>query len=227
MRLFMCTVMVSGLLVGKIVLAGTAVGSEAQIDKEFTLAQSFVGSTKLKEGRGELYATIHTNLGDMVVHLFEKEVPNTVANFVGLARGTRDWQDPKSKKWFKKPLYKNVLCHRVIPNFMIQCGDPEGSGSGGPGYTFADEFKPNLRHDRPGILSMANRGPNTNGSQFFITEVPTPHLNDRHTIFGEVVKNIELVSQIARVQTGAMNRPVNDVVIKSIDIFRSEKAPKP
>ncbi len=177
-------------------------------------------------GTGDLYAVIRTSQGELVARLFDKEAPNTVANFIGLARGTREWKDPATKKWVKRPLYKNVLCHRVIPNFMIQCGDPSGTGRGGPGYTFADEIAPSLRHDRGGLLSMANRGPNTNGSQFFITEAPAPHLDGRHAIFGEIVKNVELIARIARVKVDADDKPVEDVVIKGIEIYRWEKAPK-
>jgi peptidyl-prolyl cis-trans isomerase A (cyclophilin A) len=197
-------------------------GSDKQTQTTFDLKDAMSG---IKQ-KGDLYATIRTNLGEMTVRLFDREAPNTVANFVGLARGTREWLDPETKKWVKRPLYKGVLCHRVIPEFMIQCGDPQGVGSGGPGYTFADEFKPSLKHDRPGMLSMANRGPNTNGSQFFVTEVATPTLDGRHAIFGEVVKNLDLVSKISHVRTGPGNRPEENVTIKSIEVFRSEKTPK-
>jgi peptidyl-prolyl cis-trans isomerase A (cyclophilin A) len=206
-------------------VAMSEVGSDKPT-KEFTPDMAYAGAPRLREGHGELYATIHTSMGDIIVRLFQKDAPNTVANFVALARGTREWLDPKTRKWVKRPLYRGVICHRVIPNFMIQCGDPEGSGAGGPGYSFADEFKPNLRHDRPGILSMANRGPNTNGSQFFITEVAAPNLDDHHTVFGEVVKNLDLVGKIARVKSGMDNRPEQDVVIKTIDVYRSDKTPK-
>jgi len=208
--------------------AADPAGSDKPTQNAFTLDTALSGmpTTGKKAQTGDLYATIHTSLGDMVAKLFEKEAPNTVANFVGLARGTREWKDPTTSKWVKRPLYKNVLCHRVIPNFMIQCGDPSGTGRGGPGYTFPDEINSALHHDRGALLSMANRGPNTNGSQFFITETPAPHLDGRHAIFGEIVKNAELISKIARSKVVSDDRPIEDVVIKSIDIYRSEKLPK-
>lgn len=142
-------------------------------------------------------ATFQTSLGELVVKLLPEKAPQTVANFVGLAEGTREWKDPNSGQTVKRPLYDGTLFHRVIPDFMIQGGDPLGTGTGGPGYRFEDEIGPDNRFDRPGLLAMANAGPNTNGSQFFITEVPTPHLNRGHTIFGEVVKGVELVRKIA------------------------------
>ncbi|HET6412688.1 MAG TPA: peptidylprolyl isomerase [Anaeromyxobacter sp.] len=143
-------------------------------------------------------ATFHTSLGEIVVRLLPEKAPKTVANFVGLAEGTREWKDPRSGQAVKRPLYAGTVFHRVIPEFMIQGGDPLGTGTGGPGYRFEDEIGPDNRFDRPGLLAMANSGANTNGSQFFITEVPTPHLNRGHTIFGEVVKGLELVQKIAR-----------------------------
>ena len=149
-----------------------------------------------------IHATFQTSLGDIVVRLLPEKAPKTVENFLGLAEGTREWTDPRSGKKAKVPLYDGTLFHRVIPQFMIQGGDPLGTGTGGPGYRFADEIGPDNKFDRPGLLAMANAGPNTNGSQFFITEVPTPHLNRGHTIFGEVVKGGELVAQIARAGNG-------------------------
>jgi peptidyl-prolyl cis-trans isomerase A (cyclophilin A) len=146
----------------------------------------------------ELYATFKTSAGDILVKLLPEKAPKTVENFVSLAEGTRDWTDPKTRQQVKRPLYDGTVFHRVIPDFMIQGGDPEGTGRGGPGYKFGDEIGPDNRFDKPGLLAMANAGPNTNGSQFFITEVPTPHLNRGHTIFGEVVKGFELVPKIAR-----------------------------
>jgi peptidyl-prolyl cis-trans isomerase A (cyclophilin A) len=145
-----------------------------------------------------LHATFKTSLGDIAVKLLPEKAPNTVANFVGLAEGTKEWKEPRSGQAVKRPLYDGTLFHRVIPEFMIQGGDPLGNGTGGPGYRFEDEIGPDNRFDRPGLLAMANAGPNTNGSQFFVTEVPTPHLNRGHTIFGEVVKGLELVTKIAR-----------------------------
>ncbi|HET6437491.1 MAG TPA: peptidylprolyl isomerase [Anaeromyxobacter sp.] len=145
-----------------------------------------------------LTATFKTSLGDIVVKLLPEKAPKTVANFVDLAEGTREWKDPKSGQAVKRPLYDGTVFHRVIPDFMIQGGDPLGTGTGGPGYQFEDEIGPDNRFDRAGLLAMANAGPNTNGSQFFLTEVPTPHLNRGHTIFGEVSKGLELVAKIAR-----------------------------
>src|SRR5512140_1458588 len=145
-----------------------------------------------------VFATFKTSLGDMVVKLFPEKAPKTVENFVGLAEGTKEWKDPKSGQMVKKPLYDGTVFHRVIPQFMIQGGDPLGNGTGGPGYKFADEIGPDNKFGKPGLLAMANAGPNTNGSQFFITEVPTPCLDKSHTIFGEVVKGGDLVPKIAR-----------------------------
>jgi peptidyl-prolyl cis-trans isomerase A (cyclophilin A) len=142
------------------------------------------------------YATFKTSLGDIVVKLLPEKAPKTVENFVGLAEGTKEWKDPRNGQMVKKPLYDGTVFHRVIPRFMIQGGDPLGTGTGGPGYRFADEIGPDNVFDKPGLLAMANSGPNTNGSQFFITEVPTPHLNRGHTIFGEVVKGGELIAKI-------------------------------
>jgi peptidyl-prolyl cis-trans isomerase A (cyclophilin A) len=142
-------------------------------------------------------ATFQTSMGDIVIRLMPEKAPKTVANFVGLAEGTREWKDPRSGQSVKRPLYDGTVFHRVIPDFMIQGGDPLGTGTGGPGYRFEDEIGPDNSFNRPGLLAMANAGPNTNGSQFFITEVPTPHLNRGHTIFGEVVKGIDLVRKIA------------------------------
>jgi peptidyl-prolyl cis-trans isomerase A (cyclophilin A) len=145
-----------------------------------------------------IFATFQTSAGDIVVKLLPEKAPKTVENFLGLAEGTREWKDPRSGTLAKKPLYDGTVFHRVIPEFMIQGGDPLGTGTGGPGYKFGDEIGPDNKFDRPGLLAMANAGPNTNGSQFFITEVPTPHLNRGHTIFGEVVKGGDLIPKIAR-----------------------------
>ena len=157
------------------------------------------------------YATFKTSLGDIVVKLFPEKAPKTVENFVSLAEGTKEWKDPRSGQMVKKPLYDGTVFHRVIPGFMIQGGDPLGTGTGGPGYKFADEIGPDNAFNRPGLLAMANSGPNTNGSQFFITEVPTPHLNRGHTIFGEVVKGQELIAKIAA--TGNAKVKLDKVVI--------------
>jgi peptidyl-prolyl cis-trans isomerase A (cyclophilin A) len=167
-------------------------------------------------------ARFDTTEGTFTIRLFDQEVPNTVANFVGLAEGTKEWTDPRTgARKSGTPFYDGVIFHRVIDGFMIQGGDPLGKGVGGPGYKFADEFHPNLRHDRAGILSMANSGPNTNGSQFFITLGPTPHLDKRHSVFGEVVEGLDVVKKIGKVRTGSMDRPATDVVINKVTIERA------
>jgi len=166
-------------------------------------------------------AEFTTSEGNFTVHLFDQEVPATVANFIGLAEGTKEWTDPRTNARVTQPYYDGVVFHRVIAGFMIQGGDPLGQGIGGPGYTFADEFHPKLRHNKAGILSMANRGPNTNGGQFFITLGPTPHLDDRHSVFGEVVAGMDVVRKIGSTPTGDRDRPLKDVVIQSIKIVRS------
>ncbi len=159
-------------------------------------------------------AVLKTNKGDIEVKLFSDLVPKTVGNFVGLAEGTIPWSGGTG------PLYKDVIFHRIIKNFMLQGGDPQGTGRGGPGYRFPDEFVASLKHDKPGILSMANAGPGTNGSQFFITTVPTPHLDNRHSVFGEVVNGMDIVHAIENVPTDPNDRPLEDVVLQSIEILR-------
>ncbi|ORC22618.1 peptidylprolyl isomerase [Rothia nasimurium] len=165
-------------------------------------------------------ATIHTNHGDIVVNLFGNHAPATVKNFIGLSDGTQEWRHPRTGEVQNGPLYKDVIFHRIIRDFMIQGGDPLGQGIGGPGYQFKDEIHPELSFNKPYLLAMANAGPGTNGSQFFITTVETPWLNGRHTIFGEVADedSKKVVDAIEGVATGAMDRPVEDVVISSIDI---------
>ena len=166
------------------------------------------------------YARFDTTEGSFTVHLFDKEAPNTVANFVGLAEGTKEWVDPETGQKKKEPFYDGVIFHRVINGFMIQGGDRLGQGTGGPGYKFADEFHPSLRHSKAGILSMANAGPHTNGSQFFITLGPTPHLDNRHSVFGEVVEGLDVVKKIGAVSTGHHDRPLKPVVINKVSIQR-------
>lgn len=165
-------------------------------------------------------ATLHTNLGDIVVDLFGNHAPQTVENFVGLAKGEKDYSTKNAQGTNEGPFYDGAIFHRIIPGFMIQGGDPTGTGTGGPGYQFADEFHPELQFDRPYLLAMANAGPGTNGSQFFITVDATPWLNNKHTIFGEVTDpaSKEVVDKLANVPTGRMDRPVDDVVIQSIEI---------
>jgi len=167
-------------------------------------------------------ATLKTNFGDINVNLFPDHAPKTVRNFTGLAEGTQEWTDPKVNAKSTAPLYNRTIFHRVIPGFMIQGGDPLGTGTGGPGYRFDDEPHPELTFDKPYLLAMANAGPNTNGSQFFITVAPTTWLNFKHTIFGEVADqpSRDVVDAIAAVETGAQDRPKQDVVIESITINR-------
>lgn len=167
-----------------------------------------------KETVNGLSAVFKTNLGEFEIELYHKEAPETVWNFVNLAEG-------RQKTVKEGPFYNGLVFHRVIRGFMIQGGDPEGSGRGGPGYRFGDEFSPNLRHTSEGILSMANAGPGTNGSQFFITLGPTPHLDGRHTVFGKVTRGMDVVKKIGDTPTGAMDRPRTDVVIQELSIKRS------
>ena len=165
-------------------------------------------------------ATLHTNRGDIVVELFGNHAPKTVANFVGLADGSQDYSQPNASGGNSGPFYDGSVFHRVIEGFMIQGGDPTGTGRGGPGYRFEDEFHPELQFDRPYLLAMANAGPGTNGSQFFITEGPTPHLNRRHTIFGEVVDpaSQQVVDAIATTSVDRSDRPLDEVVIEKVEI---------
>ena len=168
-----------------------------------------------------LTATLQTSQGRIVIRLFPDHAPKTVRNFVELAEGGRQWTDPRTGRATTGKLYDGTIFHRVIPDFMIQGGDPLGSGRGGPGYEFADEFHPDLRFDRPYLLAMANAGPGTNGSQFFITVGPTPWLNGKHTIFGEVIEGADVVDRISRVKTGSQDRPVEDVTIDSVTVDRT------
>jgi peptidyl-prolyl cis-trans isomerase A (cyclophilin A) len=170
----------------------------------------------------DLYATLSTTEGDIRVKLFPFQAPKTVANFVELAEGAREWTDPRSGAKTKQPLYNGTIFHRVISGFMIQGGDPLGTGTGGPGYRFNDEIHPELAFTRPYLLAMANAGPGTNGSQFFITVAPTQWLTGKHTIFGEVADadSRAVVDRIAGTKTGAQDRPVTDVVVEKVAIER-------
>ena len=175
-------------------------------------------ATKGIAGSGtDLLATFQTNQGTLHCHLFYREAPKTAANFAGLATGNKSFKDPATGQNTKRRFYDGLVFHRVIPNFMIQGGDPAGNGTGGPGFEIPDEFGPGLRHDHAGMMSMANRGPNTGGSQFFVTEKPTPHLDGNHAIFGEC-KDIDIVQKIARVPAGPGNRPTDPVVMTKVDI---------
>jgi peptidyl-prolyl cis-trans isomerase A (cyclophilin A) len=170
-----------------------------------------------------LHALFTTTEGNFKVRLFDTDVPNTVANFAGLAEGTKEFTDPKTGQKTKRPFYDGLVFHRVIADFMIQGGDPLGTGTGGPGYKFADEFSPKLRHTKAGLLSMANAGPNTNGSQFFITLAATPWLDNKHSIFGEVVEGMDVVEKIGRTATSKPgDRPLKPIAITSVKIERGE-----
>jgi peptidyl-prolyl cis-trans isomerase A (cyclophilin A) len=177
--------------------------------------ESFVGT--------KVTATLHTSQGDIRINLFPDHAPKTVANFVGLAEGTKDYSDPNAKGGSSGPFYDGSIFHRVIAGFMLQGGDPTGTGRGGPGYKFADEFHPELQFNKPYLLAMANAGPNSNGSQFFVTVAPTTWLNFKHTIFGEVADqdSRNVVDAIGATPTGAGDRPVTDVVIQKVSVERS------
>jgi len=166
----------------------------------------------------DLTATLSTTEGDIEVDLYDERAPDTVENFVGLATGDQEWEDPETGETRTEPLYDDVLVHRIIEGFMIQTGDPTGTGKGGPGYTFADEFHPELRHDSAGVLSMANHGPDTNGSQFFITLDAQPHLDDKHAVFGEVIDGMDVVRAIGNVPTDGRDRPTDPVHLESVEI---------
>lgn len=171
-------------------------------------------------GKG-LFAVFATNKGEWICSLEEEKTPETVANFVGLATGQKEYIDPKSKEKSTTPFYNGTVFHRVIKDFMIQGGDRLGQGTGGPGYRFKDEFHPTLGHKVPGMLSMANSGPGTNGSQFFITLVACPWLDNKHSVFGKVVKGMEVVNAIGVTPTGSMDRPREEVKIESVKIYRT------
>jgi peptidyl-prolyl cis-trans isomerase A (cyclophilin A) len=173
-----------------------------------------------------LTATLRTTEGPIVIRLLPDHAPKTVRNFVELAQGGREWKDPRTGQSTTGRLYDGTVFHRVITNFMIQGGDPLGTGTGGPGYKFGDEFHPDLSFDRPFLLAMANAGPGTNGSQFFITTVPTPWLTGKHTIFGEVIEGQDIVDAISRVDTRPGDRPVKDVVLESVEITGADGTPE-
>jgi peptidyl-prolyl cis-trans isomerase A (cyclophilin A) len=202
------------------ILALTCGVSEAKDAKDAKAKKEETKTADTKAKGQNMFATFETSQGNFKVKLFAKEAPKTVENFVGLAEGTKEWTDPKTGKKEKKPLYNGTTFHRVIKGFMIQGGDPLGNGTGGPGYQFGDEFHPELKHSKPGILSMANAGPGTNGSQFFVTVAATPWLDGKHTIFGEVVEGMDVVKKIEVVKTGPGDKPIEPVVIKTIKIER-------
>ena len=168
-----------------------------------------------------VFAHFTTSEWNFTARLFDAETPNTVANFTGLADGSKDWTDPRTGRKVKQPYFNGTIFHRVIGGFMIQGGDPLGQGTGGPGYTFSDEFHPKLRHSKPGILSMANRGPNTNGGQFFITLDATPWLDNKHSVFGEIVEGMDVVQKIGSTATSKPgDRPLKPITIESVTIER-------
>lgn len=168
-----------------------------------------------------MFAVFETNRGTFKAKLYDEQAPKTVANFVDLAEGNKEFREPRTGQPVKRPYYDGLVFHRVIKDFMIQGGCPIGNGTGGPGYQFEDEFAPGLKHTKPGLLSMANAGPNTNGSQFFITVVPTPWLDNRHSIFGEIVEGYDVVDQIAHTATGPMDRPLEPIIIQKLRIERA------
>ena len=180
-------------------------------------------SAEQKAAKEEVYAVFETSKGNFTCLLYPEAAPNTVANFIGLSEGTKEWTDPASRQKVKKNLYSGTVFHRVIPGLMVQGGDPLGIGIGGPGYNFGDEFSAKLVFDRPGRLAMANSGPNTNGSQFFITVAETPWLNNRHTIFGQVTEGQGVVDQISKVKRDQRDKPLEPVVLKKITIVRKSK----
>lgn len=190
-----------------------------------THRSSFPSVKELVPGDGELRATFRTNMGVFVAKLFEDVAPNTVSNFVGLATGQGEWVDPSTGSPGTGRYYDGVIFHRVISGFVIQGGDRTGTGRGRPGYTFDDECSPSVRHGGKGILSMANAGvrggKGTNGSQFFVTLGPTPHLDGKHTVFGQVVEGMDVVDKIGATRTAAGDRPISDVVIETIEISRA------
>jgi peptidyl-prolyl cis-trans isomerase A (cyclophilin A) len=179
-------------------------------------------SSEGKNKMEKLYATFDTSMGKIVCELYPEEAPQTVINFVGLAKGIQKWTDPRTSQVVKKSLYEGTIFHRVIPNFMIQGGDPLGTGTGGPGYQFGDEISPKLKFDKVGRLAMANAGPGTNGSQFFITVAATPWLDGHHTIFGQVIKGQDIADQIANVEKDQNDRPRTPVELKAVIISENK-----
>jgi peptidyl-prolyl cis-trans isomerase A (cyclophilin A) len=211
-------------------LATMVAGAQSDSSSQAAPAKPATKAAPHPAASAEPVAVFDTTVGKLRCTLFEKETPITVKNFIDLATGAKDWTNPVSHATkHNTPLYDGTIFHRVIPNFMIQGGDPRGDGTGDPGYTFKDEFVSTILFDRPGRLAMANSGPNTNGSQFFITEVPTPHLNGRHTIFGQCDDaSVALVKQIARMATDPSNdRPFRPVKIIKVTILRGAAAAKP
>lgn len=219
-------IVLAGLFLSGSALAGMGLVTDQASDDE-RLAQEApeLGGETTEEilatipGEGRIQLTLETSMGTLHCEMYDDLVPDTVANFVGLATGVKTFVDPETGEPARRRFYDGLIFHRVIPDFMIQGGDPSGNGTGGPGYRFNDEFNPQLRHDRPGIMSMANAGPNTNGSQFFITERATPHLDNRHSVFG-ACEETDLIRQIARVPTGPRDLPLEPVTIVNVQFER-------
>lgn len=204
---------------GLVIMTVGMVGVNLQA-KELKSTKEKVQTAKKGDKNVEtMYAEFDTTLGKIKIQLFPEKAPQTVANFVGLTNGTKEFTDGATGKKTKRRFYDGLVFHRVIPEFMIQGGDPKGNGTGGPGFTFKDEFHSALKHDREGVLSMANAGPNTNGSQFFITEKATPWLDGKHSVFGYVVEGIDVVHKIARVSRDGRDRPIEDVVVRKVAII--------
>ena len=226
----LCCVLMAGLVL--------CAGCEGDAEVETKTEKTSEGTTEAKDkpmqdkkedeaaggsaADGKLYATFETSMGVITIELFEDDAPETVKNFVGLATGTKTYKDPRTGGEKKGNFYDGLIFHRVIAGFMIQGGCPLGSGSGGPGYKFKDEFVDHLVFDKPGILAMANSGPKTNGSQFFITVAPTPHLNNKHTIFGKVVDGYDKAEAISNVKRNRGDRPLEPVVLKRVTIEREK-----
>lgn len=186
--------------------------SEAKKERKKTVAK--------KKGKKKVFATMETSMGTFKVELYPDKAPKTVENFVGLAKGTKEWTDPNTGKTTHKPLYNGTVFHRIIKDFMIQGGDPKGNGTGGPGYEFANESS-DLKFDKPGVLGMANAGRDTNGSQFYVTVKATPWLDGGYTIFGQVIEGMDVVNKISNVQTGPGDKPLKPVVLKSVKIHET------
>ena len=202
-----------------VVLAGTVFYMQSKSSQKSTNQGGTVSNEQDTYAQFEITQG-DKNLGTIKIKLFRQSAPKTVENFVGLIEGTKEFIDPQTRKPVTRPFYDGLTFHRVIDGFMIQGGCPLGNGTGGPGYNFSDEFSPNLKHSQEGILSMANSGPNTNGSQFFITLAPTPHLDNRHSVFGEVVEGMDLVRSIGKTPTGARDVPQTPVIIKKASVIR-------
>jgi peptidyl-prolyl cis-trans isomerase A (cyclophilin A) len=185
------------------------------------LGGAFSPSARAQDKRAPgLYAVLQTNQGTIVCELYEKDAPITVKNFVDLAQGNKEWKDPKTGAMKKSHYFDGLIFHRVIPDFMIQGGDPTGTGMGSPGYQFKDEISPKLKFDKPGRMAMANSGPNTNGSQFFITEAPYPSLDGHYSLFGNLVEGMDVLKKIARVPRDSNDRPKTPVVMEKVTIER-------